>query len=255
MPFTSYGPVISFPYPIARTCKLLYDCILLLNFVVPTLQVDITMVDRYGTIQRCANVPPGVCCSLAPRRRNVPAEDVFFRRLEAFDVAAAWQRAFRNDPTSAGSMTAFYDGCSGVPWQTRWGPGNWRVGTMDQNNNEVDWRSSSGASYVRLPLSLPPDPRTVDWLQLQGMRGLVWGGGHWFARVGAAAGSGVLPRSKIRKRGIRSPNKGIAYLTQPPRWIYPTSIFENGTEYVRDMAQNMTYRSASGEVLDMTGVP
>lgn len=29
--------------------KLLWLCTLLLNFAIPTLQVDVTMVDRYGT--------------------------------------------------------------------------------------------------------------------------------------------------------------------------------------------------------------
>ena len=185
----------------------------------------------------------------------MPAEDVLFQHLEAFDVAAVWQRTLRNGPPGAGPMTAIFDGCSGIPWQTRPGPGNWQLGTIDQHNNEVDWRSSSGASYVRLPLTVPPDAETADWLQLQGMRGLVWGGGQWFARAGAAAGSGLLPRGMTVKRGIRSPTKGTAYLTQPSMWVYPSSIVENGTEYVRDPARNLTYKSARGEVLGMMGVP
>ncbi|KAL8821356.1 MAG: hypothetical protein Q9191_007324 [Dirinaria sp. TL-2023a] len=191
---------------------------------------------------------------MAPRRRNVPAEDVQFRHLEALDVAAVWQRTLRNGPASAGSTWAYFGGCSGIPWQTRWGPGSWQLGTVDQHNNEVDWRSSSGASYVRLPLSVPPDTETSDWLRVQGMRALVWGGGQWFARAGAVAGSGMLPRSQIVKRGMRSPNKGTAFLTQPSIWTYPSSIVENGTEYVRDPAQNLTYKSAGGDLLDMMGM-
>jgi len=40
------------------------------------------------------------------------------------------------------------------------------------------------------------------------MAGLVWGGGQWFARAEAAYNSGVLPRSRLVRRGIRSPQEG-----------------------------------------------
>ncbi len=164
---------------------------------------------------------------------------VQFRHLEAYDVAAVWQR---------NRLSSFSD-CAGIPWQTRWGPGTWRVGLRGLYGNEVDWRPSSGANYVRLPLRVPPDPKTADWLNLQGMAGLVWGGGQWFARAGAAYSSGVLPRSRLVRRGIRSANKGTVYITPPPRWVYPKLIIENGTEYVSDGPQSLTHRSTDGEVL------
>lgn len=238
------------------TSKLLWLCILLLTSATPTFQVDITMVNRYGTAQICQNILPGVCCSMipqGPQRWRAQAEGIQFRHLEAYDVAAVWQRYLPFHPLNPGP--SFYRGCAGIPWHTRWGPGTWLVGAQDQHGNRVDWRTPSGANYVRLPLRVPPDSKTANWLNLQGMAGLVWGGGQWFARAGAAYSSGVLPRSRLVERGIRSPSKGTAYITQPPQWRYPNLIIANGTEYANDGPQSLIYKSTDGEVLHIFDRP
>ncbi len=244
MAFNSIYCLSTCSQAINRRSKLLWLCILLLSSAIPTLQVDINITHVHVDLI-CKNIIPGVCCSMVSHWGDDPAMGVQFRHLEAYDVAAVWQR----------NRLSSFSGCAGIPWQTRWGPGTWQVGLRGLYGNEVDWRLSSGANYVRWPLRVPPDPKTADWLNLQGMAGLVWGGGQWFARAGTAYSSGVLPRSRLVRRGIRSPNKGTVYITPPPRWVYPILIIENGTEYVSDGPQSLTYRSTDGEVLDIFDRP
>ena len=70
----------------------------------------------------------------------------------------------------------------------------------------------SGASYIEVSVALPPNDRMSNWLGAQGVLGLVWCGGKWFVSDAAAkflggGGSGVLPRSKLR-RDMWSTSKG-----------------------------------------------
>lgn len=112
-----------------------------------------------------------------------------------------------------------------------------------------------GASYVRLPTALPPDETEANWLTAEGMLGLVWGGGKWFAKgaegiagVGGAASVGVK-----RRRGMVSKEKGTAYMRGPRRWRWPDVVVADGTEYLADGAVELLYGSAEGKVLNMTG--
>ena len=102
----------------------------------------------------------------------------------------------------------------------------------------------TGASYISVPATLPSSITSNSlWLQAEGVLGLVWGGGQWFADV--AKGSGV-PGARKRKRGIISAAKGTVYAVAPTRWVYPSSITVNGTEYTSGNTSALDYASADG---------
>jgi len=105
-----------------------------------------------------------------------------------------------------------------------------------------------GASYVSLPQGsqLPPSAATAQWLDMQEIRALVWGGGQWFAN-----GAGGSSHNRLDPRGIRSSDKGTAYMTAPTQWRYPDLIVVNGTDYTDNAGGDLVYRSESGAVLDL----
>ena len=44
---------------------------------------------------------------------------------------------------------------------------------------------ATGASYIEMPVRLPPKMRTTSHLAVEGLLGLVWGGGNWFVSEAA----------------------------------------------------------------------
>ncbi|KAL8711198.1 MAG: hypothetical protein Q9220_004343 [cf. Caloplaca sp. 1 TL-2023] len=193
--------------------------------------------------QVCNNLPPGICCRAFPVRftaYNNPFSpgSATFTSLLPTDIAAVWARR--------GDM----GGCYGVPIETHAGSKNWYYeGTGD--------RLAVGASYVSLNVKLPPDERETGWLTAEGMLGLVWGGGQWFAK-GASSLAGVVGGGSkgVKRRmikGVVDEEVGRAYMRGPTLWRWPDEVVMNGSTYKAVENKEMVYRNAEGMVLNMTG--
>lgn len=113
---------------------------------------------------------------------------------------------------------------------------------------------ASGASYIEMPRSLPPDGKASAWLSAEGVLGLVWGEGSWFGSPIASKtfghASGVTPKSRLR-RDIRSELKGTVYAGPPSGLVYPTFIEVNGTRYTEEGVDGSVYKDAAGNVLNL----
>ena len=105
-----------------------------------------------------------------------------------------------------------------------------------------------------MPTALPPGETEANWLTAEGMLGLVWGGGQWFAKGASLADVGGSPSLKrVARRRVRSAQRGTAYIRGPRRWRWPDVVVFNGTSYVDAGAVELLYQSADGKVLNMTG--
>jgi len=216
--------------------------LLLLTTLSPTTAVTVTLTNGINTevAQICEDLLPGECC----RAFQVPFlvwADAFnpsrttFYSLAPLDIAAVWG--------AQGNIR----GCSGTPIRTRFGPGEWSYeGSADQR--------AYGASYVQMPTALPPREAEANWLSAEGMVGLVWGGGRWFAKGAALVGEGVSPGVKrLERRGLISGTRGTAYIQAPRRLRRSNVLVVNGTRYVDAGSVELLYENADGRVLNMTG--
>lgn len=200
-----------------------------------------------GMTNICEDIPPGICC-IAITFGNYCYFNPFnptsvrFDNLLVNDVATIW--GLRNGIPDPDPIRD----CSGTLIETRTGMvGSWYYPAPGAQR-------AYGASYIRLPLKLPPDKSESRWLELEGMLGLVWGGGKWFAQgAETVVGQGVGLR-KRRKGGRRivTGAEGTAYLRGPQLWRWPDHIVVNGTRYSSLDTGGLRYRSADGAVLDMT---
>ncbi|KAL8656841.1 MAG: hypothetical protein Q9226_002513 [Calogaya cf. arnoldii] len=224
----------------------------LLTLTACTLQVDITITatgsnlagnaiivapnavpgsnPRTVVIATCPDIPPGECCQ-PPRHLAMLGSSINFSQLQITDITAVWaSRSLINGYTTQ----AVIRGCSGIVAATGSGPGlwSWRA-TADILK---DWGSGAvGASYITLPATLPPDLGTSNWLMAEGVLGLVWGGGQWFASPAAQRVLGrknSITAKRTAPRGIiRSAKKGEVFSAPPLRGRFPTRIQIDGTEY------------------------
>ncbi|KAI4287103.1 MAG: hypothetical protein L6R35_003640 [Caloplaca aegaea] len=226
---------------------------LLLTLATATLSVDIR-IERTWIIAGeaesfiaavCLNIQPGECCK-APLRYPDITTKVLFQHLLAWDIAAVW----RHNDHFEGSIT----GCSGLLASQK-GPGSWLwrqppAASTDSNN------PAEGASYIRLPRNLPPDPKIFDYLVLQGLLGLVWSSGSWFASLAAEKafnGRYDIKAGDMVRRDIRSAELGDAYARAPKKIRYPEVVEINGTEYSAEQAGKLVYFSKDNKALDLTG--
>jgi len=263
MAFNSICSISTCSQAINRRSKLLWLCILLLSSAIPTLQVDINITHVHADLI-CQNILPGVCCSMVTHWGDDPTIGVQFRHLEAYDVAAVWQR----------NRLSSLSGCAGIPWQTRWGPGTWQVGLRGLYGNEVIGAplvAKVGALATRgAPIRLATIfRRKLCSLAAESTTGsedgrLAKPSGHGRACLGrrtvvCKSRSGIqfgsLAQESACEKGHQKPQQGTVYITPPPRWVYPNLIIENGTEYVSDGPQSLTYRSTDGEVLHIFDRP
>jgi len=209
---------------------------LLLTTLPPTTAVTITLTNGIATevSQICTDLPPGICCRALPVPFLVYANAfnpsrTTFSSLAPLDIAAVW--GARGDVR----------GCSGTPIRTRAGPGGWSYeGTAEQR--------ACRASYVRMPTALPPGRGEAEWLSAEGMVGLVWGGGRWFAK-----GGGELGARRLGRRGGVGGGKGRAYVRAPRRARWPDVLVVHGTRYMDAGSVELLYESVDGRVLNMTG--
>ena len=262
--------------------------LLLFLSLIPTLHaVDVTILyiddNQPGLVHvTCTNLPPGVCCSVPTvQQRNpttdrletktAPAKSLLFERLIVGDIAAAWKR---RDPGPEDPPTAVQtelNGCSSRILNTGHGPGMWWQNYLPiapipriPAYTRPDWltgprgdKDLGGGSYIRVPtIAQPPDGKMANILTMEGVLGLVYGGGQWFAsaaaaRVVARAQGGLATFPKKAKRGIRSELRGTVYAQAPSGWVYPDKVQVNGTEYFGG-GTNLVYESKDGRLLDLT---
>lgn len=257
---------------------------LLFSFVHLSSQVDILLRSAYthtnawnspSTVvieQQCPNHPPGVCCLSIHPNDWVPFQIAEFQHLLVGDIAVAWMA--RDGVTYNGVREDPIAGCSGIIAETRQGPGPWRfqfdvwleraLATGDArrtaygsvtygnaNHRGVD-TGVVGASYISIPLDPKTNPDTKEHFMLdaQGIRGLAWGGGKWFADgFSLNALSSALLRKL--KRYIHWPDQGTVYAKAPVVGVYPSIIIVNGTRYTHDEKGHLTYNDMYGTVLDL----
>ncbi|KAL8924982.1 MAG: hypothetical protein Q9172_002411 [Xanthocarpia lactea] len=177
----------------------------------------------------CRNLPPGGT-----------AAEIEFQNLLPGDIAAVWARP--------GPVFAPFNGndCSTRVVLTRHGPGD-----LSFTPTEIG-HEPGGGSYISVgQMKLPPDVSTASALLIEGILGLVWGGGQWFASEAARRkfGNRGLP-SKV-KRGIVSEKKGTVFVRPPVRWVNPDTIRFNGTEYTSVGGQDPVYKDSNGVLLDL----
>ena len=216
--------------------------------------------------QTCTNLPPGRCCQgrpppafmqgLAPDSPPSPDyRSAQWAGLQLLDIAAVWQPRGNNA------------GCSGTPVATHAialpsQPDHWRYPTFGDSDVML-----SGASYIRVPQTLPKDGDAASWLEAEGILGLVTGGGKYISKK---VGSPLLQQAaaealrlwggggshKFRRRDIRAGfnmgHEGVVYAQPPGVSVWPDLITLNGTEYVEESPGSPIYKSAGGEVLNMT---
>ncbi|KAL8848050.1 MAG: hypothetical protein Q9221_006910 [Calogaya cf. arnoldii] len=175
-----------------------------------------------------------------PRDKKGTAR-IEFHNLLVGDIAAVWERP--------GPVMRPRNGndCSTRILHTGRGPGEFSY-TPEGRANEP-----GGGSYISVgQMKLPPGASTASALLIQGIFGLVWGGGQWFGSAAAQKkyGSGGL-KPKV-KRGIISANKGTVYAQPPMRWVDPDPIQINGTEYKKLAGQDLVYQNGDGFTLKLT---
>ncbi|KAL8789510.1 MAG: hypothetical protein Q9213_001123 [Squamulea squamosa] len=243
--------------------RVLTIILFLLLYVIITLQVDViinlqvdVLADRLIVVPariECRNLVPGVCCRRvwfsyndgATSHQLGRAVDIEFQHLLPGDIAAVWERS--------GGVSRPRNGndCSTRVLQTRRGPGNI---LFERTQLAVE---PGGGSFISIgQMKLPPDAATASALLIEGILGLVWGGGQWFgtAAVQQRYRQGGL-KSKV-KRGISSKDKGTVYAQPPPRWVYPDSVHVNGSEYMIVNSQDPpVYKDGGGRILNLTTIP
>ena len=202
-----------------------------------------------GQSQTCNNLRPGRCCQGRPLPilPGLPGgvrsyRIAQFTGLEPLDIAAVWQ--------PQGTV----GGCSNVPVATTAGPGNWRYPAAGNSEGLL-----SGASYIKLPHSIPADQK-APMLEAQGILGLITGGGQYVAKQAgnsllaqAAQAALALHGGKNRRRGIRSKDKGVVFAQPPPVAVWPDLIMVNGKNYTEESIGSSKYVSEDGSVLDLSG--
>ena len=220
-----------------------------------TLQVSVSLYDGATHPQNsitCLNLLPGQCCLPPNGQQNLlrDAQMVTFDRLAANHIAAIWSRRGHVSRSSG-----YIGECSGVVLASRSGPGLWtwrgrRGPSTEASIPRVGDVWATGASYIELPVALPPHSSTVNWVAAEGILGLVWGGGSWFSGPAAArllgGRAGAIPKMR---RSIRSASKGTVYALSPRRAVHPTSMVVNGTNFTHGGAGDFRYGSEAGEVL------
>lgn len=230
--------------------------------VIISQQVDILLTqESWGSTSsfiRCSDVAPGVCCA-APNRAYLSFPTAIFRNLDALDIAAVWDSDERSPqvPTNGAPdlIARTIGACSGRVIDSRAGPGTWTWDTVDPDSNEYfPVTFVSGGSYIRLPEYLPPNPRLNRALSVQGILGLAWGGGKWFASPAAESLLGGRSRS-VPRRDIRSATKGDVYARPPRTLVYPNLMRINGTEYtmtISNAEEVMYINGDTGRIFNLT---
>lgn len=177
--------------------------------------------------------------------------NVLFRHLLAWDIAAVWRDQNRFELGAAYSNT----GCSGPLLASRKGPGVWLW--RQPPAGSANSHAAEGASFIRLPMHLPPDPSILNYLIMQGLLGLVWSSGSWFASPAAEkvfGGQYGIKVGGIVRRDIRSAGTGNVYARPPLVTRYPDVVDINGTQYTAEKTSDCLYSDVDGNSLNLTAL-
>lgn len=114
-----------------------------------------------------------------------------------------------------------------------------------------------------MPKALPPDEAEANWLTMEGMFALAWGGGKWISAaqqaqswINSAAGSSAtglmrrMKRDRVR-RDVRSSYHAHAWIGPPP-WQYPGSVTIDGIQYTGGSGNDLMYKDPNGNTVDLT---
>ncbi|KAI4273964.1 MAG: hypothetical protein LQ337_004263 [Flavoplaca oasis] len=259
----------------------LYSTLFLILYCLPIRAIDVILA-QYASpahdagptptviataLQVCRDLPPGRCCAARPlddvgvvggpnagnlQPGHQPYNKAYISGLNALDIAALWR------PIPANNI----NGCAGIPFATRPGPGSWQFpfwGTTGLG------QVISGASYIRLPASIPKERAQAPMMAAQGILGLITGGGSWVAPTASkntkdqmssvqAILAGGRPWSRrVKRRVIVRGDKGWVF-AQPPRGsVWPNLIMVNGTNFTVIGEGSKVYRSEAGRIMDFTG--
>lgn len=237
-------------------CNILQAVIVFLNLAIITHQVDIR-IERTWIIAGepesfiaaiCFNIRPGECCK-PPMHYPDATTKVSFRHLVVWDIAAVWQDRSRLGP-GIGHVTT---GCSGPLLASRRGPGAWLW--SQPSTSSINSLAAEGASYIRLPSILPPDPRVAYTLVIEGVLGLIWGRGRWFSNDATEkllAAKYSVHVTKRARRDIRSSTRGYVYARAPSMLRHPDSLEVNGIMYTAKDVENFVYLDGNGNLLNLT---
>ena len=248
---------------------LLSHLLLLLQFVTCTIQVDITLHLTYSIAGRidlvCSSIPPGICCKGLQRTPGYPDrharaqqyKDATFQELLIGDIAAVWETRRVDE----GPLVGSYGSCSSRILQTGHGPGEWVYNAPENGPMTAlaDFKAIGGASYIKVPTIAPPDQGMIQMLTMEGVLGLVWGGGKWFASAAAAnmvareGSGGLVGGTPKTKRGITSRLTGTVCAQGPSKWAYPDVVVVNGTRYSGGRG-DLIYKSEDGTFLNFTSI-
>ena len=151
----------------------------LFNHFSPALAVSVTLYSpsiMHAEWLTCPSLLPGQCCLEPPNTNGYPywefhriSNEVNFTGLLPNHIAAVWE----STPRSRSLPGWPAGGCSGRVAESRAGPGNWNwkspkrsAGTTVTGEPIEIYRSwATGASYIEMPTALPPDGKTVTWLE------------------------------------------------------------------------------------------
>ena len=218
---------------------------LLLSIVTLSHQVNITIHYQHflRTIATCPHQPPGLCCRAPPFTQSSPGlalagHKVSFQHLLPGDIAAVFRIRYQNNLP--------YAGCSTPILASGHGPGTFSYTRRADANGGI-----GGGSYISLGgVHLPPNARSVNFLVFEGVLGLVWGGGEWFADAATRRRIGAGLR-RVR-REVKSERKGTVYAQPPARWVYPSVVEVDGVEYGDGGLGNLVYTDLNGATLNLT---
>ncbi|KAL8849920.1 MAG: hypothetical protein Q9221_005099 [Calogaya cf. arnoldii] len=204
-----------------------------------------------------------------------PNKRIVFTGLHPRDTAAVFT-GYGDEP-----------GCRGRPKATYNGGGRWLYNVPTDEEEFV----IEGGHWIRLPLGLPEESEK-GWVEAEGVRGLITQSESWFGEntsqgdrssllnlanqaLGQRKGGSGHPlgwkvkrmtkrtvdwsklmmgrEERLKKRSIRSPNKGIAFCTAPRRSLWADELVLNGEVYVSDAPQSAIYVSGDGgKILNYT---
>ncbi|KAL9576819.1 MAG: hypothetical protein Q9212_006792, partial [Teloschistes hypoglaucus] len=232
----------------------------LLSLISHTHQVDVTFAAGSPwtaddvQLTTCLDLLPGQCCRNPSYAQNIA---IIWHGLQLGDVSVTWARRT--------TRVAMFGDCSGVVLQRGTTPGTWDY-QWAHSHPDVYSFGPSGASFIRLPPKLPPGQVEADWLNVEGMRALVWGGGKWIA---SGASGSLGPRSddddgaemmmmKMMRPQI-SRNRalyrgGRFWASSPPRMRFPDLVTVNGTVYSAVGSNGTIYKDAAGNLLDVNAL-
>lgn len=158
----------------------------LLTLFPPTSSVDVsfysegplTVIDGFvhgrgpGTWTiTCANLLPGQCCRLPGPSwiTSRSTKGVTFTNLGANHIAAVWVRN-----RDMGLPGPSHGDCNDVVHRSSAGPGTWRwfdwMRRVDVPHGfQIVPVHATGGSYIQMPVRLPPDTGTANWLEAEGL--------------------------------------------------------------------------------------